>query len=133
MKPYRFQAYNSIKHHPHTVSCSHDPKQSLFPSAFPAPLPTSTCPPLPYFPSGCRYIVVCVYVFYIYYIIYITYTIYNIYIYFLNPFTFFDLVSLPPLPDCKYSEHGTIPISLCKAVLSMQPHNSWHFLENETI
>ena len=37
-KPYRFQVYNSIKHHLHTASCTHCPKQSVFQFPFSFPL-----------------------------------------------------------------------------------------------
>lgn len=44
IKLYRFQVHNSIKHHLHTTSCAHGPKQSLFlppvpPRAPPSPFP----------------------------------------------------------------------------------------------
>ena len=39
---YRFQIYKSMKHHLHTASWAHCPKQSLFPSPF-----SSLCPPSP--------------------------------------------------------------------------------------
>lgn len=38
-EPYRFQVYKPTKHHLHTASCAHHPKQSFFPSPFPSPLP----------------------------------------------------------------------------------------------
>ena len=41
-KPYRFQVYNSKKHHLHMVSRAHHPRQSLFLSPLFPPLPTST-------------------------------------------------------------------------------------------
>ena len=43
-KPCRFQVYTSIKHHPHTASCSHSPSKVSFHPHFPASLPP---PPLP--------------------------------------------------------------------------------------
>ena len=52
-KPYRFQVYNSIKHHLYTELCTHHPKQSLFLSLFPThptlphPTPPLLCLPSP--------------------------------------------------------------------------------------
>lgn len=94
-KLYMFQMYNSTKLPLHTVSCTHSPRQSLFP--FPshpfAPPPLSLHTPLP---SGHNYTVVCVLGL-------------RIYVLWLIPITFLHPV-LPPLPSDN-----------CLSVCSMYP------------
>ena len=95
-KPYRFQMYNSTKHHLHTASCACCPKQRLFPSQFsptlypPSPTPTSLSLWLSLHCCLC----LCV-----------------TYICFLpNPFTFFHLV--PQAPKLKERENWTAEAGL---------------------
>ena len=87
-KPYRFQVYNSKKHHLHMVSRAHHPRQSLFLSPLFPPLPTSTSThPLSLWLSSQFCLWLCVM-----YICLLT-----------NPFTSFHPVSQPPPQLSVYS------------------------------
>ena len=90
---YGFQVHNSTKHHLHTASCTHHPKQSLFPSPF-SHFSHLHLPPTP-FPSGYYHTVLCVYVYYT--------------CFFANHFSFFHPV--PPQPSPLTLRIGNNPIN----------------------
>ena len=104
-KPYRFQVFNSIKHHQHTASCAHHLKQSLFPS------PLSPFAHLHWnstlFPTDYHHAVVCVCVLYIYIFV----VVIVCFCFLRNPFTFF-IQSPSILPSNNCSKFHVFPTLL---------------------